>query len=117
MGVNHSARSGGKKGISICFNMKVCCEFLLESPLRGDSDEYTQYTIFNIKRKIILNYPKSEAMGFFSKGLKNEFETAVVNESSVLEPLKVYCSLNTFPILILISISFDQKVYFEMSVI
>ena len=28
----------------------------------------------------------------FSKGLKNEFETAVVNEPSVFEPLKVYCS-------------------------
>ena len=30
-------------------------------------------------------------MDFFSKGLKNEFETAVVNELSVFEPLKVYC--------------------------
>ena len=29
------------------------------------------------------------AMGFFSKGLKNEFETAVVNELSVFEPLKL----------------------------
>ena len=28
--------------------------------------------------------------GIFSKGL-NEFETAVVNESSVFEPLKFYC--------------------------
>ena len=28
-------------------------------------DEYTQYTIFNIKKKITLNYPKSAAMGFF----------------------------------------------------
>ena len=28
---------------------------------------------------------------FFSKGLKNEFETAVVNEPSVFEPLKFYC--------------------------
>ena len=27
----------------------------------------------------------------FSKGLKNKFETAVVNEPSVFEPLKVYC--------------------------
>ena len=30
-------------------------------------------------------------MGFCAKGLKNEFETAVVNESSVFEPLKFYC--------------------------
>ena len=27
----------------------------------------------------------------FSKGLKNEFERAVVNEPSVFEPLKFYC--------------------------
>ena len=31
-------------------------------------------------------------MGFISKGLKNEFETAVVNEPSVFEPLKFYCT-------------------------
>ena len=39
---------------SISFNMKVhvCCVFSLESPLGGDSNEYTQYNIFNIKRKL-----------------------------------------------------------------
>ena len=42
---------------SIFFNMKVCCVFLLESPQRGDSNEYTQHTIFNIKKKITLIYP------------------------------------------------------------
>ena len=31
-------------------------------------------------------------MGFCAKGLKNEFETAVVNEPSVLEPLKFHCN-------------------------
>ena len=31
-------------------------------------------------------------MRYSSKGLKNEFETAVVNESSVFEPLKFYCT-------------------------
>ena len=79
--------------------------FTLESPHRGDSNEYTQYTIFSMNKKNTLNYPKSAAMGFFSKGLKNEFETAVVNEPSVFEPLKFYCifvriidiSLNFFP--------------------
>ena len=45
--------------------MEVFCLFSLESPHRGDSTEYTQYTIFNIKRKIDLNYLKSAAMGFF----------------------------------------------------
>ena len=39
--------------------------YLLESPHRGDSNEYTQYTIFNMKRKNTLNHPKSAAMGFF----------------------------------------------------
>ena len=65
------------------FNMTVCCEFLLESPHRGDSNESTQYTIFNIKKKIDLNYPKYVGMGLFP-----EFETAVVNEPSVFEPPK-----------------------------
>ena len=55
-------------------------------------NEYTQYIIFNVKKKKMnINYPKSAAMGFFSKELKNVFETAVVNEPSVFEPLKVYC--------------------------
>ena len=31
------------------------------------------------------------SQGIFSKGLKNEFETVVVNEPSVFEPLKFYC--------------------------
>ena len=31
---------------SIIFNMKVYCVFSLESPHRGDSNVYTQYTIF-----------------------------------------------------------------------
>ena len=48
----------------IFFNMKVCCVFSLESPHRGDSNEYTQYTIFNIKKKITLNDSTSAAIGF-----------------------------------------------------
>ena len=74
----------------VFFNMTVCCVFSLGSPHRGDSNEYTHYTIFNIKIKTTLNYPKSATMGFCSKGLKNKFdETAVVNVPSVFEPLKV----------------------------
>ena len=63
----------------------------LESPHRGDSNEYTQYTIYNMNKTNTPNYPKSAVMDLFSKGLKNEFETAVVNEPSVFEPLKFYC--------------------------
>ena len=71
--------------------MKVYCVFSLESPHRGDSNENTKYTIFNIKKE---KYPKlSQICSYriFFKGLKNEFETAVVNELSVFEPLKFYC--------------------------
>ena len=82
---------------SILFNMKVCCVFSLESPHRGDSNEYTQYTIFNIKT-ITLNYAKSATMGFFV-GTRARVPTAMVNEPSVFEPLKFYCILRRMKIL------------------
>ena len=44
-----------------------------------------------MQKNITLSYPKSAAIGIFSKGLKNEFEIAAVNKPSVLEPLKFYC--------------------------
>ena len=59
MSVNHSARSGGIIDIcffSVFFNMKVCCVYSLESPHQGDSNEYTEHTIVNIKKKITLSY-------------------------------------------------------------
>ena len=65
------------------FSMKVCCVFSLESPHRGDSVDYTQYTILNMKMKITLDYSKFAGIGVLSKGLKNGFDTAVVNEPSV----------------------------------
>ena len=71
----------------IFYNMKIYCVFSLKSPHRCDSNEYTQYTIFNIKKEE--KHPKLSEIR--SCGLKNEFETAVVNEPSVFEPLKVYC--------------------------
>ena len=61
MSVNHSAKSGGIIGIffSIFFNiMKVFSVFSLELPHRGDSNQYTQHTIMDIKKKIVRNYPK-----------------------------------------------------------
>ena len=42
----------------------------------------------NIKKKIILNYPKSATM------MRDEFETDMVNEPSVFEPLKFCCIWN-----------------------
>ena len=47
----HQVMRHNRDIFSIFFNIKVCCVFSLESPYRGDSNEYTQYTIFNIKRK------------------------------------------------------------------
>ena len=60
--------------------------FSLESPRRGDSNEYTQYTFFNVKRKSPKITPN-----LLLWDLKHEFETAVVNEPLVFEPLKFYC--------------------------
>ena len=72
--------------LSIFFNMKVCCVFSLEPPYRGDSNEYTQHTIVNIKKKITLNYPKYDnvcSYEMFSKELKNEFEIAMMKAIGV----------------------------------
>ena len=63
----------------------------LESPHRGDSNECTQYVILDIKKENHRYYPRFAAMGFSSKGLNNEFETAVASKPSVFEPLKFYC--------------------------
>ena len=75
----------------IFYNMKVCYVFSLESPRLGDSNEYRQHTIFSVKIEklplIILSLPQWD----FFKGLKNEYETAVVDEPLVFEPLKFYC--------------------------
>ena len=74
--------------------MKVCFVFLLESTHGDYSNEYAQHTIIAIKKKITLNFPKYNNVcnyGIFSWGLKNEFETAVVNDPLGFEPLKFYC--------------------------
>ena len=63
--------------------------FSLESPHRGDSNEYryTQYTIFNKKVESHSKLSQICNYEFFFKGLENKFETALVNEPSVFEPL------------------------------
>ena len=41
--------------------------FSLESSRQGDSNEYTQYTIFNIKKENNTKVPKSAAKGLFPR--------------------------------------------------
>ena len=57
VGVGRGAKSMGIIDMSFrsFFNMMVCCVFSLESPHRGDSNEYKQYIIFSIKKE---NHPK-----------------------------------------------------------
>ena len=60
--------------------MKVSCAFSLESPQQCDPNRYT----LNMKKKIILNYPKLSEIcdyGICSNEPKYEFETAVVKRA------------------------------------
>ena len=72
--VYYRARSGGvidnRDILSIFFNMKIYCVFSFESPQRSDSNEYTQYTISQYKKEIILNYPKSATMEFVPRDVR-----------------------------------------------
>ena len=65
--------------------MTICC---VEAILMSTHNIPYQY-----KKKIIRNYLKYNvcSYGIFCKGLKNEFEIAVVNELSVFQSLKFYC--------------------------
>ena len=52
----------------------------------------TRYIPFSISKENHLKLSQICSCGIFSKGLKNEFETTVVNEPSLFEPLKLYCN-------------------------
>ena len=64
---------------------------MLPNDHRDVSHENTPHTIINLKI-IIPNKSTHNVCSYvsFSSGLKNEFETAVVNEPLVFEPLKFY---------------------------
>ena len=91
--VYYRARSGGinRDIFSIFFNANVYCVYSLESPQRGDSNKYTQYTISQYKKEIRPKLSQICNYVICSKGPKKEFEPAVVNEPSAFEPLKFYC--------------------------
>ena len=50
-----------------------------------------KYTIFNIQKENHLKLSQICSHWLFSQKLKKVFETAVVNEPPVFEPLKFYC--------------------------
>ena len=66
--VNHSSRPGSKIRISFLFILHegILCVLIRIASSSG-SNEYTKYTIFNIKMKITLNYSESAAKGFFQE--------------------------------------------------
>ena len=75
--------------------MKECGVFSLESTHRGNSitssrQFYSVHIIYDFQYKKSPNLSHIRRYEMFSKRLKNEFETAVVNEPSVFEPLKVF---------------------------
>ena len=82
--------------------------FSLESPQRGDSNEYTKYTISRYKKEIILNHTKSATIEFVPRDPGTSSEIAMVNEQSVFEPLKFYCTY-AFALIFLICPSDDSR--------
>ena len=51
----------------VFFIMKVCCVFSLELPQLGDSNEYTQYTSFNIKKENRSKLSQIRSYGIFPR--------------------------------------------------
>ena len=75
MSVNRSARLGSIIRIYFRFTLHggMLCVLIIESPHRGDSNEYTQYTIIDIKIKShrnIQNIIMSAAIGLFPRHSK-----------------------------------------------
>ena len=50
----------------------------------------TNNTIFNILKKITLNYPQSTAFGFFQGTQERVRNSCSIDEPSVFKPLKFY---------------------------
>ena len=106
MRVDNSARSGGLIRISLIFyNMKVYCVISLESPHRGDSNEYTQYTISNMKVKNNFNYPKSAAIGFFFQGTQERVRNSRGKRAIVISSVV----LTIFLYLVTVSLHLSKK--------
>ena len=72
------------------FNMKVCCVFSLESPHRGDSNEYTQHTISQYEKEISPKLSQICSSMIF-QGTQERGQNSRGCKLSVFEPLKFYC--------------------------
>ena len=99
MRVDNGARSGGIIRISLIFyNMKVSCVFSLESPHWGDSNENTQYTVFNIKKKITWNFPNLPLRDYF-QGTQERVRNSRGKRAISVRAIEVllYCDLSSEP--------------------
>ena len=68
--------------------------YSLESPHRGDSNEYTQYTIFKINKKITRKYLKSAVKRFFPRDSRTSLKqqrAISVGATEVL--LYIHCTI------------------------
>ena len=71
--------------------MKVYCVYTLESPHWGDSNVYTQYTIFQYeKEKTPLIIPNLQLWDFF-QGTQDWVRKSRGKRAISFEPLKFYC--------------------------
>ena len=97
MRVDNGARSGGIRRIFLIFyNMKVYCVLSLESPHWGDSNEYTQYTFFNIKKENHTKFSNLHLREFFlgtQERVGNSHGKRAISVRAIEVLLYMYCSV------------------------
>ena len=71
--------------------MKVCCVFSINRLFEANSNEYTQHTIINIKRKIFQNYSKYNNTVKILKIGTPEIITMIVLQLEQLDFTVQYC--------------------------
>ena len=74
--------------LSIFFIMKVYCVFSLESPQQGNSNECTQYTIFNVKKKTSQIIPNLQLWDLFH-GIKERVRNSRGNRAISVRAIEV----------------------------
>ena len=104
-GLFEAVRWHNRDIFSIFFNMKVFCVFSLQSPHQGDSNKYTQYTIFNAENKITLNYLKSAAMGFLFQGTQERVRNSHGKRAISVRATEVLLYFETSETLFCVSLS------------